>query len=137
MSACEPYRDPHPPHARQVVVGAVAVAGDGAVVALAGALSIALAAAAHGVPVIVVANVLKLRPAVSAAALGLPLALGSPADVLPADLISACGDEGLVGVSHTLDLLPPHLVHTIVTNTHVVCPAQVPWLLRETFGVAV
>ena len=45
--------------------------------------------------------------------------------------------QGLVGVSYTLDLVPPHLVSTIVTNTHIVSPGQVPWLLRETFGAAV
>lgn len=45
--------------------------------------------------------------------------------------------QGLVGVSYTLDLVPPHLVAIIVTNTHIVSPGQVPWLLHETFGAAV
>ena len=66
MTACAQRRLPSTLHIQlryptQVVIGVEGIASDGGIVAVAGAYSIALAAAAHGVPVIAVCNVLKVR----------------------------------------------------------------------------
>ena len=51
-------------------------------------------------------------------------------------IASATNLQGLVGLSQLLDYIPRQLVTAIVTNTHVVEPAQVPWLVEETYGPA-
>lgn len=122
------------PRVTKVILGARAVTSDGGAVADAGALAVAQAAAAHGVPVLIVCSVMKLVPQTSLGlALGTrTLALGAPTDALPQLLADQAG--GAEAISPILDFIPAALISLIVTNAQAVAPPQVARLCAETYG---
>ena len=176
------------PRATRVLLGAVAIAHDGSAVVPRGSYALALAAAASHVPVIVLADALRVRclrrygrrlrtsqtallvyyqvldapvdtryPVVGVGASFTcspwlqvtPIAVasaselqaiaraqrGNPAAVLPLRVAAAL--PVMVDVlSPTLEVLPPSLIHTFVTNTHIGTPAEVERIAAELYGAA-
>ena len=115
----------------KVIAPTRAVLANGGLLAQAGAHAIALAAAAHSVPVVVVAGIYKLSPEWPSN-LDRFMALGSPSDVLPFGQTDEV--EGVHVESPLFDFVPPELVTLYVTNIGGFNPSYVYRLLAEYYA---
>eukprot|EP00667_Euglena_gracilis_P008817 EG_transcript_8938 len=131
------------PRVNKVLLGAYAVLADGGIIAQAGTHMLALAAKAHRAPVVVLAGLYKLSPVFPVNPKAFTV-LSSPAAVLPhqpayrTNLIAQ--QRADAGVNHLhvrnpqCDYVPPHLIHTYVTDNGALNPSYIYRFLAELYN---